>query len=116
MDSKIKKYIELTVLHGNLIQEGNKKINTIHSEIEKVLFFLRVTKSETKTEFYKLLEHENPSVKLWTATELLSTNELRSLKILESLTKEKNIIGLTAKTMIEMWRKGMIIKTNWEDK
>ena len=115
MDSKIEKYVELTVLHGNLIEEGNKKANKIHSEIEKELFFIRVTKNETKTEFYKLLEHENPSVKLWTATELLSTNELRSLKILESLTKEKNIIGLTAKTIIEMWRKGMIIKINWED-
>ena len=92
MDSKIEKYVQLAVLHGNLIEEGNKKANKIHSEIEKELSFLRVNKNETKTEFYKLLEHENQSVKLWTATELLCTYELRSMKILESLKKEKKII------------------------
>lgn len=68
---------------------------------------------DVKLEFYKLLNHSNPSVRLWTAIELLGTDEEKSKSIIENITNEKGIVGLDAKTILDIWKKGMIKKSNW---
>ncbi len=114
MDTFITDYITLAIEHGISIENGNdSKSNKIHSRIMKVIKEISQSESKIKNEFYGLLTHPNLSVRLWTATELLGTDEKKSVKIMLIIEADKGIIGLTSKTLIDMWKKGLINKTDW---
>ena len=114
MDKLITEYIALAIEHGISIENGNdSKSNKVHSRIVKIINRISHSESKIKNEFYGLLTHPNLSVRLWTATELLGTDEKKSVEIIENIATDKGIIGLTSKTLIDMWKKGLINKTDW---
>ncbi|WP_439483670.1 hypothetical protein [Cyclobacterium plantarum] len=111
----IAEYIKLTILHGEFIQDGNdKSANKIHSKIRSLVKRIRESDSEVKNEFYKLLTHPNSSVRLWTAIELIGTDPEKSKGVLEEIQREKEVIGLTASSLLKMWKDGLIKKTDWK--
>ncbi|KAA2219066.1 DUF2019 domain-containing protein [Maribacter flavus] len=114
MNKLISEYIDLATEHGISIENGDSsKSNKIHSRIEKIT--KRISQSEPiiKNEFYGLLKHSNLSVRLWAAVELIGTDEKKSMEILQNISADKGIIGLTSQTLIDMWKKGLIIKNDW---
>ncbi len=114
MNNLIQKYIELTTEHGELMQNGDDKNgNMVHSKIGRIVLEIQQSDKETKIEYYKLLDHSNTSVKCWTAIELIGTKENKSIDVLNNLSKEKGLISLTASSLIDMWKKGMINKVDW---
>ena len=114
MNKLIIEYIDLATEHGISIANGNdSKSNKIHSRIEKIIKQISQSEPIIKNEFYELLKHSNLSVRLWTAVELIGTDEIKSINILENISADKGIIGLTSKTLIDMWKKGLIKKTDW---
>ena len=114
MHKLISEYIKLTLEYGNSMENGNDlKSNKTHSKIQKLITHISNSETKTKSEFYGLLSHSNSSVRIWTAIELIGTDEENSLKIIKEISNEKGINGLNAKTILEMWEKGLIKKTNW---
>ena len=110
----IAEYIKLTTGHGEFIQAGDdKSANKIHSQIRSLVKRIRESDPEVKNEFYKLLTHENSSVRLWTAIELIETDPGKAKSVIEEIKKDKGVIGLTAKSLLKMWNDGLIEKTDW---
>lgn len=108
----ILQYIDLAIKNERLRQQGDYlNGNKNHLKIKKVVDEIAKSSLDVKLEFYKLLNHSNPSVRLWTAIELLGTDEEKS----KSVTNEKGIVGLDAKTILDIWKNGMIKKSNWND-
>lgn len=114
MNKLISEYIDLATEHGISIDNGNdSKSNKIHSRIEKIIKRISQSGPTIKNEFYGLLKHSNLSVRLWTAVELIGTDEKKSMEILQNISADKGIIGLTSQTLIDMWKKGLIKKNDW---
>jgi len=114
MDKLISEYITLAIEHGISIENGDvSKSNIIHSRIQKIIKRISQSESKIKNDFCGLLTHSNLSVRLWTATELIGTDEKKSIEVLENISSDKGIIGLNSKTLIDMWKKGLINKTDW---
>jgi Domain of unknown function (DUF2019) len=112
----INEYIKLAVAHGETALNGNSKTgNKLHSQIMKLVDEIKHSKENVRHEFYQLMYHENDSVKIWTAVTLLRTFEKNALEVLKEIQKSNtSIIGLSAKTTIDIWQKGMINdKTDW---
>ena len=117
MNSLISEYIRLAAIHGDFVQSGDdKKANETHSTIRSLVQRIEIADPDIKKEFYNLLSHPNSSVRLWTAIELLGTAEQNSKTVIKKIKNEKAIIGLTAKSVLEMWEKGLFKKGDWEKK
>ena len=117
MNPLISEYIRLATNHGDFLQSGDdKKANKAHSTIRALVQRIEIADSDIKKEFYKLMSHPNSSVRLWTAIELLGTAEQNSKTVIEKIKNEEAIIGLTAKSVLEMWEKGLFKKEDWEKK
>ena len=115
MNKLILEYIALTTEHGISIQNGDdSKSNNIHSKIQKLITRIAQSEPGIKNEFYGLLVHSNSSVRCWTAFELIETEKKKSLDILNEIRTEKGIVGLNAQTLINMWKKGLVTKTDWK--
>lgn len=118
MKDLIEQYLELAQKHGEYTLNGDSiNGNKIHSKMMKVIAQIKSKPKEIHKLFYKTIEHENDSVKMWTATALLKTNENESIKTLKQVAKtSKTIHGLTAKTTLDCWKKGMLTDiTNWNE-
>ncbi|MGI9531156.1 hypothetical protein [Lutimonas sp.] len=111
----IDKYIELCFLHGELQQQGDsEKSNNVHSQITNLVNEIRASNKNTVNLFYKLLDHENASVSLWTAAKLLGTFEEKSVATLQRVGSNPKIIGLSANALLKLWEDGMHQVENWE--
>lgn len=112
----INEYIKLAVAHGETALNGNSKTgNKLHSQIMKLVDEIKHSKEDVRREFYQQMYHENDSVKIWTAVTLLRTFEKQALDVLNEVEKNNSsVVGLTARTTIDIWQRGMISdKTDW---
>lgn len=115
MDELIKKHIDLAIKHGELILTGDsKKANRIHKNLMDLIDKIYNDTSIHEL-FYDLFNHENISVRIWVAIELSNTYKEKALDTLKEIEKMDSILGLTAKSTIDMIQKGMIEKNNWKD-
>lgn len=116
MEKLIEQYIELAVRHGEYILDG-KSIdgNKIHSRVMKIINQIKLESQEVHHLFFKTLEHKIDSVRIWTATTLLKTKETESLAVLKQIAEtNKSIHGLTAETIIDCWKRGILTDlTSW---
>tara|TARA_R100000789_G_C3012475_1_gene151661 strand:- start:589 stop:945 length:357 start_codon:yes stop_codon:yes gene_type:complete len=115
MNQLIERYVSLAINHGERILSGDSKdANRIHLKLTNAIEDIKNSSSQVKKEFYNLLTHENDSVKIWTAVTLLKTFESKSIEILQSVSCRNNIFGLSAKTSIDCWKKGLMNNiTDW---
>lgn len=110
----INDFIELAVQHGQTVVEGDsKKGNKLHLLLSRRVNQISSLDAYDKKLFYELLNHDNDSVRIWVAVELLGTFPNKAIGVLENITLNKNIFGLTAKLTLEMISKGMIKKEDW---
>jgi len=118
MEKLINKYIELAVSHAECTMEGNStKGNKVHSKMMKIIRLIKLESDEIRNLFYGTLEHENDSVKIWTAIILLRTKESESLSVLNKIAETNETIhGLTAESIIDCWKAGMLTDIlNWNE-
>lgn len=100
-------FIDYAVKHGEAIEKGNHKVaNKLHKQLMSV--YETINQAGKWSELKELFQHPNESVKLWASTFLLKNDNVAALKVLHELAKSPRIIGLTASTTIDMWRKGML--------
>lgn len=113
MDKLIKDYIELATTHGQLLNEGDsQKANKIHKKLTDLVLKIKADKTKHGL-FFNLLEHENITVRMWTAVELSATFEEKALIKLGEIEKFDSILSLTAYSLIDSIENGMIEKENW---
>ena len=115
MDKLITDYIELATNHGELLIEGDsKKANRIHKKLTDLVLKIKGDKSVHDL-FFDLLEHENITVRMWTAVELSNTFSEIALSKLKEIEKLDTILSLTAYSLIDSIKTGMINKDNWKN-
>lgn len=103
----IKKIKELAILHGEAINNGNHaSANQLNKKMSRL--FQGIVTREQIDKFKELYLDQNESVRLCVASFILKIDSDFALKILNELKHSSTIIGLTAATMIDMWRKGLI--------
>jgi len=115
MSELLNRYIDLAIKHGEFILAGDStNANKIHKRIMSLI--PKIKNNNTLHELYfKLLEHDNESVRIWTAVELSNTYREKVIKILKEIEKKDSIHGLTATGSIDMINRGMIKKDNWKN-
>ena len=110
MKDLIEEYIKLAIEHGETTLSGDFKTgNKAHSRMMKIIDKIKLSESEIRKQFMNLMNHENDSVKIWTAVTLLKTCEKDALSVLKRVAeKSKDIFALNAKMTIDAWHKGML--------
>ncbi|APD06391.1 hypothetical protein UJ101_00854 [Flavobacteriaceae bacterium UJ101] len=99
---KEEKYIELAVSHGKAWVEGDdKEANKIHGKLMKL-------KETNDLALEDLLNHENESVKLWSAIFLLDKKNEQAVQTLQDIKDNGTSMSSTAMIMLDMWKKGML--------
>jgi hypothetical protein len=91
--------------HEDATEQGNYiAANKAYKEISTIIEFL---KSENAITFLKnLFNSPSISVRMWSATYLLATNESEAIKILEEISIGPGIYSLDAETTLSEWKKG----------
>lgn len=91
--------------HGQAIAIGDhKKANSIYKKLQNLY-----SKSKEKNQvdvFGELLNDNDENVRLWAAVFTLKTSTVIAEKTLEELTNLTSITGLTAKTILQLWKDG----------
>ena len=106
----LNEYISLAIEEGETTLKGDyKRGNIIHSKLMKIIEKLKEEELNIRKQFYTLMYHENDSVKIWTAATLLKTFNKEALAVLNDIKhRNRDIFALTAKDIIEIWKKGML--------
>ncbi|MCB9235034.1 MAG: DUF2019 domain-containing protein [Bacteroidia bacterium] len=93
--------------HGKAIAEGdNIKANKLHKKIQTL--YKKAKESNQVDLFSELLNDSDENVRLWAATFSLKVFPDKAEKELLSLSNSTSIIGLSARTTLDMWKKGML--------
>jgi len=105
---KIKKDFLLEAIeYGNAIAIGdNKKANKLHKKLHN---FYDIAKEQNVVSlFEELLNEDNENIRFWAATFSLASSPKLAEKTLERLTELSSIIGLSAKTTLQLWKQGRL--------
>jgi dihydrodipicolinate synthase/N-acetylneuraminate lyase len=103
----INDFLSYAIEHGKAISSGDYvKANKFHKKLHNLF---TIAKKENLIIIYKeCLNYNNDDVRLWAATFLLKTSPDIAEKCLQELTGLKTITGLSAKTTLDMWKKGLL--------
>lgn len=106
MNKELKEFIDACVKKGNCEELGNGKLgNKQYVVIKSVYLFLK--NNNRLDEFAILLKHENPYVRLWAASFLLSIMPKESEYVLKELSMLKGKpVAFTAQITLQQWQKG----------
>jgi len=100
-------FIDLSIKHGEAIQDGNhKQANKVHAKLTSL--YNEIRKNGTWYDLENLVKHPNENVKMWAATFLLRHDEDLARSVLNELKTSEGIIGLEASTTIDLWKKNML--------
>ncbi len=95
------KFLVLAINHGQAIAIGDyKKANKIHKKIQEV--YKLAKEQDQRNIFIELIHEQDESVRLWAATFALSISPDFAEKALVDLVKSTSIIGLSAKTTLQL--------------
>lgn len=101
-------FLKFALIYSDCINGDNdfKVINKTTKSIQKIYI---VAKNEGLQDFFlSFTNHGDECVRYLSATYLIKTNPDLSKSILVDLMKSNSIIGLNAKTTLDMWQKGML--------
>lgn len=101
-------FLKLALIYSECIRSDNdyKVINKTMKSIQKIY---TIVKNEGLQEFFlSFINHEDECIRYLSATYLLKSNTDLSESILKDLMKSNSIVGLNARTTLEMWQKGML--------
>jgi hypothetical protein len=102
----IGRYIELAKLHGAASSEFDyKKANRLHSRVMRVYRELQALGFEARSEFLKLLDHPDMSVRCWAASQSLEFAPERAEPVLRKIAAEGPLpLNLSAEATLMRWR------------
>lgn len=84
------KFVELCILHGKAVQEGNpKKANKIFDQIEHLKKLIRGEHSGAMNPFAASLAHQDPNVQIKSAIASIPYDERAAVGVLKKLEKNK---------------------------
>lgn len=93
--------------HGKAIAEGDhKKANKLHKKIQSL--YNKARESNHVDLFSELLNENDENVRLWAATFALKISPETAVEALVNLSNLSSITGLSAKTTLDLWKKGML--------
>ncbi|WP_102272787.1 DUF2019 domain-containing protein [Cytobacillus massiliigabonensis] len=94
----VQEYAEAAIKHGEATEEGNSRdANKQYKIIDKIKQSLLSLEDEGKSALMRLIDYENPYVKLWSASHSLNLYEKMAIDCLSSLTAHKGLLGFTKK-------------------
>lgn len=106
MENNTERIIQLAKEHGeNILSGESKKANKIHKTLSKLIS----NYNDNLPELLPLIKHKNESVRLWVASFILKNGNIKGKKILEELTHSKSIFSTSAKILLDLYEKGMLI-------
>lgn len=93
--------------HGEAIAIGDhKKANKLHKKLQ--VLYNQANEQNNAEIFAQFLKDNNDSVKLWAAVFSLKSSPEVALNVLQELSERNKIIGLTAKTTLDLWHSGKL--------
>lgn len=108
MESNSTTFAELAARHGKEIVNGDSTAaNRTHAQLSSLAGSIP---TESRCEcLAPLCRHADASVRMWAATYLLPIDEALATDVLMKIkNEEQSILSLTAKTTLDMWKKGML--------
>ena len=95
--------------HGCAMQDGDDETaNRLHAQIMAILDSVVEIGEEGDSALIELLDHPDTSVRLWSATRVLRIDEGRAKDTLQGISCDKGILALNARTVLDLWGKGML--------
>ena len=105
----IRSYSMAAIAYGKAIDSGNAKESDRQVQtVERAFAELKEMGRLGLTSLSKLLDSDDPGVRLWSAAHLLNYPEFGSLLVLERLKRSPSILALTAEVTLERWRDGRL--------
>jgi hypothetical protein len=101
------RFLTDAIEHGKAMAEGDyKKANKLHKKLHTL--YKNAKDSNQVDVFSESLNESDENIRLWAATFTLKFSPDIAEKTLLSLSNLSSIAGLSAKTMLEMWKQGML--------
>lgn len=97
----------LAIEHSKVMEEGNHKLaNRIHNELTQLY---RQKKDSNELSFFVVLTKDNNDfVRHWAATFSIKESPEVAESVLTELASQTSIVGLSAKTTLHLWKKGLL--------
>lgn len=103
----IEKFLAYVAEHKEAIHLGDHvKANKIHKRLHGL--YNTAKEASLSNIFEELLNDKDENVRLWAATFTLKISSGIAEKTLQELAGLKNIIGLNARTTLELWKQGLL--------
>jgi hypothetical protein len=100
-------FVHAAILRGDATNNGDYK--TGNKLAKKIHAFYEIIKEQNNlSNFARYLNHGNESVRYHAALYYLKYDEEVARAVLEDIAGLHTITGLTAKTTLELWEKGML--------
>jgi hypothetical protein len=107
IDELLDAYEQAAVIAGKATESGDYKANNKAVDtIQAVYAELRSRGPEARRALLGLLGHEDPGVRLWAASHALDFSPGDGEPVLEELCSVGQLLGFSAKTTLQEWRKG----------
>lgn len=106
----IENYVHSAYAYGNAMENGDYETANSFFDQNKLAFerLIRFGSRGCRS-LYQLLDHQNPHVRISAATHLLATYTQESLAVLRELADDPGFQGLTAKMVLEDFKRGNIL-------
>jgi hypothetical protein len=101
----LKLFENAAIAHSNAAEEGDyKTCNSSYAIIARSRAFIKNNNDEVLLKDF--LHHENPGVRCWAASFLLSIFQNEAVETLKEIAAGKGIQSLNAEMTLSEWRKG----------
>ncbi|MFA6172020.1 MAG: DUF2019 domain-containing protein [Patescibacteria group bacterium] len=104
LNDLVNEYIEYAAEHGIGTEKGDyKKANKAYEKL--MIIYHKIKENDPQFNLLlPLLKHDNPYVRLWSASHLLSSTK-EAKKVLKQLMKQRGLASFDAKMTLQEWEK-----------
>ncbi len=98
-------FVSSAIEHGNAMAVGNDIVaNKMHKKLQNL--YNKVKKHQQLNFFSELLDDEEESIRLWSATFSLTTFPIKAECVLKTLSESTSMTGTIAKGTLRLWQDG----------
>jgi hypothetical protein len=109
MTSAIERFEQAAIDHGKYMKTGNSAAcNRAYDKGRQALRELRIQPDRGQTALLGLLNHDDDSVRVWAATDLLSLNSELAIPVLERIAAGAGVVAFDALMVLKEWRAGRL--------
>ena len=106
-DGAVQAYIAAAIAHGHATAEGrHQKANNANKKILAAVMELVGLGEVGHHSILGLLDHLEAPVRLWAASHALFIDEDRAIRVLADLATKSGLIGFSARTTLDQWKRG----------